>query len=377
MLRKFNKTICFVIAVLLLFAGCDSRTGDSAPGKYTSRSFYMGFTPFPYASTPEATNYTYKMIGENADSILFHLDEGIPWNEMYEKKKFNSKAERELTSKLSSVLEKLKVVMAVTPLDGERKGIAGYWGENGTEPLSGNFKGKTFDDPVVIQTYIDYCREVIKKMNPAYFIYGIEVNLLGKNNPKEWQAFTELCKQTYSSLKKEFPELPVMFSIQLRDFYENEDNDRKNLAKIIPYTDYIAVSCYPFAFSGDSPPNTIPDDYFSKIRSLAPQKPFAIAETGYMAENLKIKSSNISLKSNEEYQNQYVEILLNAAQEQNAEFVFWFVPRDYDALWAMLEKQGVPEWFKFWKDTGLEAGDGTPRKGLATWKIWLELPRGD
>lgn len=370
-MKKLIRAIAWaVLPSILLLPGCTSEKTVTG-----TRTFYMGFTPFPYAFTAEGIQDTKKLISENADAILFHMDEGIPWNEIHDNGKFNKKAEQEFGSKLENAPANAKIVTAVTPLNGDRTGIAGYWGESGNEPMTGIFKDKTFDDPLIIKTYIDYCKAVIRKVKPVYFIYGIEVNLIGKNRPELWPQFADLCKETYTSLKKDFPDLPLMFSIQLGDFYEQEAKDRENLALIMPYTDFLAVSCYPFNFSGNTAPDKIPADYFSKIRSLAPEKPFAIAETGYMAEDMVIKSANIEYKSNEDYQKKYVDFLLNAAQKEQAKFIFWFIPRDYDELWLTLEKSGAPEWFKLWKDNGLVSGDGKVRKALGVWKEWLDRPR--
>jgi len=118
----------------------------------------------------------------------------------------------------------------------------------------------------------------------------------------------------------------------------------------------------------------LPEDWFGQMASLAPDKPFAITETGYIAEPLNIKAAELSVDGNETWQTHYVDFLLRSANRLNAEFVVWFVLRDYDAAWEALEELGFPEAFKIWKDTGLFDGEGRPREGLKVWDRWLARP---
>ena len=69
-----------VVATLLLGCGSD----DNSDQDTESRSFLMGFTPFPYDADP-ATLLTvvddvYAKLDNDADMVLHHLEEGIPWN---------------------------------------------------------------------------------------------------------------------------------------------------------------------------------------------------------------------------------------------------------------------------------------------------------
>ncbi|MFZ2654710.1 MAG: hypothetical protein WAX69_07305 [Victivallales bacterium] len=52
------------------------------------RSFRMGFTTWPVDATVEGVEATYAFIDKHADITAIHLDGGVPWQEMLDKKPF-------------------------------------------------------------------------------------------------------------------------------------------------------------------------------------------------------------------------------------------------------------------------------------------------
>lgn len=369
---QVNNMMIFLICIVML-SGC---APSEEQEHKMERSFYMALTPFPHAMTMEAVEYANEKISENADAILIHFDRGVPWDEAFKNERYPEKVEREINDRLNASPEDNHVILSVTPLNGDRSDIAGYWRESSNEPISGHFFKKTLDDPDVIKAYIQFCKRLIEDYEPTFFIYGIELNLLNEKSPHLWEALTVLCKETYEGIKKDYPELPVSFSIQLHDYYQHEANDKKALLEIMDYTDYIAVSTYPFDFAGPGgPEKRWPSDYFSNIRALAPTKPFAIAETGFIAEDLIL--SELTIPSSVAYQDQYMQILLNAAQKEEAKFVNWFIVRDYDDLWEEFKDSELGDVLKYWRDCGLYDGKGNERPALKTWQSWFEKPLSD
>lgn len=55
-------------------------------------------------------------------------------------------------------------------------------------------------------------------------------------------------------------------------------------------------------------------------------------------------------------------------------FIVWFIIRDYNQAWLVMEESGADEIFKSWRDTGLIDGNGDPRLALGYWDQWLSLP---
>ncbi|MFV2073369.1 MAG: hypothetical protein ACC742_12055, partial [Thermoanaerobaculales bacterium] len=99
-------------------------------------------------------------------------------------------------------------------------------------------------------------------------------------------------------------------------------------------------------------------------------KPFAITETGYIAETLDLPELGIFQEGRQEWQAAYVQQLMAELGRLDAEFVVWFVPRDHDLMNETLQQMGVPlgPAFFVWRDTGLLDGDGNARPGLRIWQ---------
>jgi len=151
--------------------------------------------------------------------------------------------------------------------------------------------------------------------------------------------------------------------------------------QVIQYSDLIGLSIYPYLFGeiglrGEAnPADTLPADWLSRWAMLDPSKPFAITETAYIAQDLKMDTFGIEITGSEQHQAAYVQRLLNEAARLNAEFVIWFIMRDYDQFVTTIESFGIPsEAFLIWRDTGLinEAGQGRP--AFEIWQDWLALP---
>jgi len=83
----------------------------------------------------------------------------------------------------------------------------------------------------------------------------------------------------------------------------------------------------------------------------------------------------VSIQGKNEWQAEYIRFLFDKSNKLDAKFIIWFVPRDYDLGWSKLEKMGMDEFFKLWRDTGLLDGNGNPRTSQQIWDAWLKLPR--
>jgi exo-beta-1,3-glucanase (GH17 family) len=141
------------------------------------------------------------------------------------------------------------------------------------------------------------------------------------------------------------------------------------ISQILRYTDFIAVSSYPFTLTAD--PGLLPADHFGVLADLAPDKPFAVDETGWPAEDVTAPYP-VTRPASVATQRAYVERLLADAEELSAVFVMWFVSRDYDDLWeSYLQFQPNAALLRLWRDNGLYAGDGQRRPALETWRGWL------
>lgn len=336
------------------------------------RSFYMGFTPAPSDFTPESILINYEFIANHGDLIAHHFDEGIPWPEARGRKAFDPKIDENINFRLSQKKTGRKVFLAVTPLSSYRDGVAEYWTSESDQPLPDGWKDKGLDDGDVIVAYTNFCRYMIYKFQPDYMAYGIEVNMLAEKNPAQFEKYMKLLDFVYKTLKQENPNLPLFLTIQAESFHKDKVKQAEAIKKLLPFTDYIAVSSYPYIQYPD--PKDIPSNWLSQIHDLAPDKPFAISETGFMAEDLYSEEFKTTIPGNEDWQLHYVHFLLNEVNRLKGKFVVWYVPKDYDVLWESLKQAGMPEIFKLWKDTGFLNEKDVRRKALKLWDHWLDLP---
>lgn len=336
----------------------------------------MGFTPTEYDATPQALDDTYAFIGRHADLIAHHLVKGVPWPEAYDQRLYPAGVEQDLHYRELKRSARQRVFLALSPITAAAEGLGGYWGANGTMPRPGPWRSRDFDDPEVITAYTNFCSRMIRRFRPDFMAYGVEVNGLVREAPRKWPRFVTFARIVYAALKAEYPRLPIFVTLQLDYFWADEARQRNAVAEILPYTDYIAISTYPYVDRYPDP-RRIPKEYFAKLAALAPKKPFAVAETGFTARD--VRALGITIPGREDRQEAYMTFLLAESQRLHAQFVVWFVPRDYDALVERLKARHVPattiDLFGVWKSNGLVDAQGTPRPAFDTWTEWLKRPR--
>jgi hypothetical protein len=349
--------------------------GPSRPESPDRRSFHLGFTPDDLLSTPEVGKTVCEVLRKHADLVAFHIGKGVPWEEALHEQPFPPDVEQ-YVAKLSRLKGRLPddraVYLAVTPLKLSRNDIAVAWGADAEGAKA--WKNRALDDPQTILAYTRFCRRMIRTFQPDYFAYGIEVNMLAEANPRKFKQFQVLAKQVYESLKAENPKLPIFLTFQIDVYHKHPVRQRPVIAGLLPYTDFIAVSTYPY-MEGYTP-QSLPEDWFADVAAAGPGKPFAIAETGFIAEeSYRNWQTGRTVEGTEEAQAAYVRQLLRCADRQQARFVVWFFPQDVDAFWRELTNP-LMKWFvKIWRDSGLVDGSGRERRGLNEWDRWLRQPR--
>jgi hypothetical protein len=380
MLRNgIRRGAALALAAALFSAGaCDD--GGSGPGEAKSRSFYMAFTPLPYDFTLEARDYTYDKIHERVDMICHHFDDGIPWPEALEGKPYNPTVENELYDRQRRLRPGDKVYLALCPLDHDRKSLAKYWGATSNMELPPGWANKTFDDPDVITAYGNFLLDLIGRFGPDYVCFGAEVNGGFAENDPQLAAFEKFLKKVRDNVRARHPNVPLFLSFIIGGSGA-EGTRQMNLARrFLKYSDYTAVSTYPFIEAaggprGDADPDNLPRNWFTKMHDLAPEKPYAVAETGYIAEDLVLQTYGIDIKGTEAWQEAYLRFLLQECNKLDAEFVVYFMVRDYDQGWERLKQQGFGEFYKMWRDCGLIDGSGDARPSLAVWDAWFGAGR--
>jgi cysteine-rich repeat protein len=356
--------------------GC-SATCTVEPG---TRSFRMGFTPWAADfNPPTSDDETYTLIGAHADMVAHHFDNGVPWPEALADTAYHADVEAALSYRDGKLVGTNRYV-AVSVLNTARDGIAAYWETDPNVALPSPWSGYDFGDPDVLTAYLQFCRRLIDDLGPTHFNYAVEANLLLENNPALWPDFLAFAEDVYTTLKAEYPDVWLFPSIHIGTIEGDRVAQEAAVTALLAFSDLVAVSTYPYLDAERSPgtgvyndPADLPADYLSQVADLAPGKPFAIAETGFIAERLLLSSPALNIEGREDWQRDFVIWLLDQADALNAQFVTWFVIRDYDLTWRLLEPDvaaGFPESFKLFRDIGLADGPGELRRGMAVWDNW-------
>jgi hypothetical protein len=359
---------------MVLFISCGESSESHQGGEHeissNKRSFYMGFTPWPYDATVSAIANTYALIQNSGDIVSHHLMVGIPWEEAFTKTQLPDNVEHDISSRLDQSAPGKVVVLSIDSLNTSRDDLPPNWGEHGEEPRSAPWKIRDFADREVATAYSNFALEMIARFNPSYFNYSPEVSeLILNDDPILFDQFVIFAERVYRRIKAVHPDLPLLVSIALKSPDSAEASKiASRFSRISSFVDMVGISVYPYAFyehADRGNPNNLPVNWLSQISSMAGNKPIAITETGWIAEDLMIPQYGLSVQSDIDKQSKYVSQLLATANDLSMEFVIWFTVVDYDALWNnVLARDNLS---KLWKDTGLYDEYLNPRPAFDIW----------
>jgi hypothetical protein len=311
---------------------------------------------------------------------VLHFDGGVPWQEALDDAEYAQNFQNEIDFSAQAVPPGHVRYVAVTPISGGRNGLALHRGDEPEEPLEAPWDTYAFDHPDVIRAYRNHCERMVEALEPDYFAYGIEVNMLRWLAPSDWDAFAALAESVYAYLRPRHPQLPIFLTFQADTFHNFQPTQEDAIEDVLPYSDMMAVSGYPFTNAflvplGD--PNAVRADYFTALADLAPDKPFAVAETAWPAEPVG-DPYWLDIPATEETQLQYLERLFEDCNYLDAHFICWFFSRDYDYVWEdYFQYEPNAGVLRTWRDTGLYDGDGVARQSLGLWLNVLALGRVD
>ncbi|MCB0363087.1 MAG: hypothetical protein KDD35_10210, partial [Bdellovibrionales bacterium] len=170
------------------------------------RHFRMGFTPWLYAATSTAQDEIFGFIEGNADLMAIHLDGGVPWPEAFTANNFDNygsgvKSEvAGLVTRLSGMTNKT-IYLAVSPFNSLRDGKAQYWNVSTGESLPSPWDSLQFNSDFVVAAYFNYLDELIKKFDPTYVNYAVEINEYYHNVPGDIVNLQYFFVNLYSLLK--------------------------------------------------------------------------------------------------------------------------------------------------------------------------------
>ncbi len=372
------------INILLLFlsVSCNQvKESDPTPvatdTPTQTRSFYMGFTPWLYAATVQAETDVYDLLNSQGDLVAHHFQQGIPFNDASTFPNFSNyetNIQNEVNNRINKTNNDKIIYLAVDSLNTARNDLTDFWGTSANMSRPSPWDTRSFDDSNVITSYTNFALELIARFNPEYFNYAPEISDLMVNDATKFNAFKTFAQQVYTNIKAYYPNLKLMVSIALKAPGSTKMiTATTGFADIKDYVDVVGISTYGYAFYGHANagnPANLPSNWLSQIQTIAPNKPYAIVETGWIAQNLSVPAYSLSVTSNESYQDAYLTKMFKEANSMNMEAIIWFSSHDYDTLWT--DTLGSDNLSKIWKDTGLKDESLVDRSGYSTWKSWFD-----
>ncbi len=366
---------CLAMSVWAVAAAADARSTGPDPAlagtNAAKRAFLMGFTSWPYAATLEAVQGTYAFIGTNADLVVEHLDDGVPWAEALRDAPFPNAFQDKIEGRRRNRPPGTKLLLSLTALNMGRSGLAECAGNGQRPPLPPELKDKPFNDPALVRAYANYCRRLTAFFRPDFLLTGIEANELLNNQPEAWNAYRELSRQVQGELRERFPRLPMSESVTLHKLLDGQNRGlaqyRERIRAFVERQDFCAVSFYPFFLGAHT------ETQFADALDFLPtftRKPIAITETGHPAEPLRVRRWNLDFPTDPREQATYVQVLLARAQTRHYLFVTWWAARDFDELWRTFP-DAVKDLGALWRDTGLVDEAAKPRPAFEVWRRWF------
>jgi hypothetical protein len=340
---------------------------------------YFGFTAFPYDMTIEAFLKTHQTVVDNSTVYALHFDDGIPWKELLADAPFPKHFQKDWDDAAHGIPKGMKVYVGLAPLDKDRHSLAPATGDAKRLPMPAELRSAPLDDPKLEAAYLAYARRAVQLFKPDFLNIGIESGSpMMLRDPPRWKQFEALYDHVRTAIKLEFPRVQVGISFNLGCL--RGDAESRAAKSLVEKSDYIGLSFYPSASSFDEQYGAKPygaganawRDPLAWVRAYT-TKPIALSETGYTTRDLTLKAFHIDIKGGAVLQAEYVKDLFALAKQDHYAFVIWFLPIDYDKLYAKMPPGS--DVMKLWENIGLIDGDLKPKPSWEIWKAGLAASR--
>jgi hypothetical protein len=350
-------------------AACE-KSGPQTPAPGRPRVFRLALTPFPAEPTPASFAEAYQFVGDHAEAVSNHFDDGIPWD--------SALARRDPPEALRADLEfrryraaqlGLRNYVSVSWLTTARDSLALGYGR--TPRPAAIASDPSFANPAVRSALKFWCTWLALYMEPDTFSPGVELNFYARHRPADWPHLVTLYREVYDTLKLVRPSLQVAPTWQLDELHEH--GQWSLLGALDTRADALALSLYPSGYdrgAGRLTPYNLPADYIGRARAhVRSGRPLWISETGYGDSAL----AAFGTPGSPQLQRDYLEWIAWQADSLGAKQLTWFFPSD---PWGVLET-APPEQrgaLDFFGPMGLRKRDGTAKLALLAWNQHRRRP---
>jgi hypothetical protein len=353
-------------AALVAAVVCSLPAADEAP---PTRPFHLGFTPWPADLNLDGFLTARDFAHKHGDIVSVMFIGGIPWPEALAGKPFSRDVDNALGYRPP---RGKKLLLSISPLNKDRKGLAPYWGAKDNQPLPRPWDSHALDSPPVKTAFLNFTLHAVKTMKPDYLAIGVESNVLLSHDRAKWKQLKTLHRETYKAVKAKYPDLPVFFTTEVLH-YKKLASDAKGsdqeteVADLMKHSDLFAMSVYPHMSYAIRRP--VPADFLDFARQF--KKPIAVSESGMTSRDVELKAFKLTLRGSPADQTQFIEMLLKTAARHNYEFVINFATTDFEKLCDKLPAP-LDDIGRIWAYTGLQTSDKKPKPALAVWDGYLK-----
>lgn len=343
-------------------------TSPRAVAAPPTRPFLMGFTSWPADLSLEGVRTAQEFAHAHGDIVSVTFISGIPWPEALDGKPFGKDVQDQLGHRPAGK----KLFLSISPLDKDRRALAPYWSDRDSLPLPKPWDKEPLNSPRVKKAFLNFILRSVEAMQPDYLAIGVESNMLLSREPGKWAQLKELHRETYVSLKKIRPMLPVFFTTELLHYKKlakdaKRTDQEREVADLMKHSDLFAMSVYPHMST--EVPRPLPANFFDFATGF--KKPIAVAESGMTSRNVPLKSYGVTLQGSDAEQQHFTHLLLQAAARDKYRFVIYFATTDSEKLVAKL-RPPLDDIARIWAFTGMQTSDKQPKPALAVWDSYFK-----
>ncbi|MCC6159767.1 MAG: hypothetical protein IT350_17070 [Deltaproteobacteria bacterium] len=392
----------------------DDSDDDSGDDAGPTRPFRMAAAPMQYQIEPYHVETVFDFAGFDGrvDAVSLHMDSffGVPWEEFADGED-PPQVWIDTMNAAKSVVEALGVpiYLSLTPLDGNRTGLAPYPDVDGEGRLItvADWNDPCYDfaaapDAARYRTaYANYMAYMIDLFEPDFFTHVIELNLFDHFCEEGYGALIDFANDLYDEARELAPEIPIFPTFVLEQLWDTgafgpcELLDHSCLdAQLATIGDVkrdrMALSAYPMFFVDD--PEHPPEGLFADV-AMATGERIMIAETGQSNRAITQPIDDVCTPLfvfDDADESGFLDFLLAEAETAHADLVVWWslvdflpdgvlaeCPCDYGLEWCaiydVMDAMG-PGWLSAWLawgSMGILDYEHNPKVSAAIWDDWL------
>jgi hypothetical protein len=330
----------------------------------------MGFTSWPADLSPEGLATAQRFAYAHGDLVAVTFLGGVPWPEAFAGKEFSQDVRDYFAYRPP---EGKKLLLSISPLDRNRKGLAPYWGEKENLPLPKPWDKESLNSQRVRKAFTNFVSRSVATLHPDYLAIGMEANVLLSRDPAKWKQFKELYRDTYAALKRTHPGLPVFFTTDILHYKKlardaKRADQEKEVAELMRTSDLFAMSIYPHMSVDVRRP--LPANFFDFAKRF--NKPIAVSDSGMTSRTVALRTYGIELAGSETAQTEFIRVLLATAARDHYKFVVNFATTDSEKLVARL-RPPLDDLARMWAFIGLQSSDQVSKPALAIWDSYWKM----